>query len=357
MGVLRSRNGGKSWQPIGLAGESVYRLSYLERLGRVVAMTDRGAFYSADNGATWKRTGSGVSASMVRALGAATDGRALVAGLDRCPGGIARSSDDGKTWQIAEIREPGLYYGLGVDTIVEAVAFAPSRPRRVYAGTIDAVLRSDNSGAAWTRSRFPDYVSGGHVVALAVHPTDPDLVFAGGAHGLMRSRDGARTWTAAGAGADLTAVVFDPGRPSRMLAASWFGGLARSSDTGASWSFIPGTDFLRASALAIDPRDGELVLASSMWDDTIYRSVDGGANWAQSNAGIEGIVRSLAFAADGSEVVAAGDGGVFRSVDRGKTWQRVPEGPSNARAVVLQLGGVVHAGTDVGVFSSPQVSP
>lgn len=356
-GVLRSRDGGKTWKPVPLLGETVYRLSYLPALGRVVALTASGAFYSRDFGTTWQRTGSGVAASRVKALTTAgRNDRILVAGLEACPSGLARSADGGRTWTIQEIRKPGVHHSPGSGAEIEALASAPSRPLRVYAVGMDQVLRSEDGGLTWKHFSFNDGISGGRSAAVVVHPTNPDLVFVAGQHGLSRSSNGGRTWSG---GLheypfnDMSAVAFAPGQPERMLAASWYGGLTRSADTGATWEPIPGTDFLRASALAFDPRNPDVVLASTLFDDIrIYRSTDGGTTWEASDIGTEGTIRHLTFSTDGTEVVAAGEGGVFLSRDGGRTWQRVEGAPAPAKAIALQKNGILHVGTDAGVVSS-----
>jgi len=354
-GVLRSRDGGRTWQPLSLRGETVYRLSYLPALGRVVALTGRGAFQSSDLGTTWKRTGDGVAASRVTALASAdATGKILVAGLQDCLGGIAHSADRGQTWQIEEIRAPGVRTGA---TDVDVLASAPSMPLRMYAGVMDDVLRSNDGGVTWAHSSFNDGIGGGHSAAIAVHPTNPNLVFIAGQHGLSQSRDGGRTWR--GGLHDypfneMSAVAFDAGQPQRMLAASWYGGLFRSTDTGATWKPIAGTDFLRVGVLAIDPHDSRVVLAAALFDDVrVSRSADGGATWAPSDIGIEGRILGLAFAADGAAVVAGGDGGIFKSRDGGQTWQKIDDGPASARAILLQRNGILRVGTNAGVVSSP----
>jgi photosystem II stability/assembly factor-like uncharacterized protein len=346
-GILRSRDGGVTWQPSGLAGEAVYDIAFLPAIGRVVVMTARGAFYSTDLGKSWKRTGAGVAASRVRSIAAAANGSTLVAGLEQCPGGIARSADGGATWHIQEMRDPTHYYGSQL-TDVEAVAIAPSRPKRVYAGTGDEVLRSDDGGVSWAHFPFNDGLTGGRTIAMAVHPTDPNVVFAAGGHGITRSRDGGRTWTHAVA--DATAVAIDPAQPQRVLATSRYGGVWRSLDGGGTWALIPGTDFLRVAALAIGPKNPELVLASSLYEDRLYRSDDFGTHWAPSDVGIDGVIRGLSFSADASDVVAVGDTGVFRSTDRGRTWVRVPGAPAVGRTVARQ-GTLLHVATDIGVVS------
>ncbi|HET9767857.1 MAG TPA: hypothetical protein VFS60_13460 [Thermoanaerobaculia bacterium] len=356
-GVARSSDGGRTWQASGLVGETVVGLSYLPASGRVVALTERGAFYSSDLGRTWRRTGAGIAASDVLSITAVgSDRKVLVAGLERCPGGIARSPDGGATWQIQELRDAGRVGGSYLSEPT-AIAVAPSRPSRVYAAAMDHVLRSDDAGITWAAHGFADSISGGRAAGIAVHPTDPEIVFVAGQHGLSRSRDGGRTWSG---GLheypynDMSAVVFDPTQPQRLLAASWYGGLTRSVDGGVSWEPIAGTEDLRIGVLAIDPHDANLVLGAVLYDDdlNLLRSDDGGAHWAPSNVGIEGTVRGLTFSANGAEVVAAGDGGVFRSADRGRTWQPVPGSPP-ARAILRQTNGTLHVATGAGVLSLP----
>jgi len=358
-GILRSRDGGKTWQPLSLLGETVYELRYLPAVGRVVALARSGAFSSSDLGTTWERTGSGVAASRVTSLAAiGAGGQVLVAGLEDCSRGIARSADGGKTWQLQETRAPGENHGASGPWDVLSLASAPSKPLRVYAITTNNLLRSDNGGITWTQNGG---INGQHSAVVAVHPTNPDLVFVAGQNGLSRSLDGGRTWSVVLSDYpfnDMTTVAFDPGQPQRLLAASWYGGLTRSLDGGATWQPVPGTDFLRMDAIAVHPRDSNLMLASSLFVSpsegiaSLYRSVDGGSTWVPSDAGIEGAIRGLTFSADGAEVAAVGDEGVFRSTDGGLNWQRVEGGPAGARAIVFQGNGILSVGTNEGVFSS-----
>ncbi len=358
-GILRSRDGGKTWEPLSLLGETVYELRYLPAVGRAVALARSGAFYSSDLGTTWKRTGSGVAAARVTSLAAiGVGGRVLVAGLEDCSRGIARSADGGKTWQLQETRAPGGYYGASVRSDVLSLASAPSRPLRLYAITTNGLLRSDNGGITWTQNGG---IGGGDSAAVAVHPTNPDLVFVAGQNGLSRSLDGGRNWSVVLSEYpfnDMTTVVFDPSQPQRMLAASWNGGLTRSLDGGATWQPVAGTDFLRLDTIAVHPSNSNLMLASSLFASpsqgiaSLYRSVDGGSTWVPSDTGLEGAIRGLTFSADGAEVVAVGDEGVFRSTDGGSNWQRVDGGPAGARAIALQGNGALSVGTDQGVFSS-----
>lgn len=356
-GILRSRDGGRTWLPLPLLGETVYRLSYLPSVGRMVAHSQRSTFYSSDLGSTWKRTGNGVAASQIRSLTSAGAGeRILVAGLEGCVGGIARSGDGGNSWQLIDTRVRGVYYGYPSD--VQVVASAPSLPSRIYAVSGDQILRSDNGGVSWMHFQFGDAISGGISFAIAVHPTQPNLVFIAGGHGLSRSADGGRTWSGGQHEFpfnDMNTVAFEPGHPERMLAASFYGGLYRSTDTGTTWQPVSGSEFMHFSGLAFDPRNPSVVLARTPFEDArILRSADGGATWALSEFGTEGYLTALTFSADGAAAVAAGDAGAFLSRDGGQTWSRIDGAPSAVRALVLPANGTLQLGTARdGVVSNP----
>ncbi|HXU34102.1 MAG TPA: YCF48-related protein, partial [Thermoanaerobaculia bacterium] len=320
----------------------------------------RGTFYSTDLGSTWKRTGKGVAASRIRSLASAGVGeRILVAGLENCTGGIARTSDGGNTWQLIDTRVRGQNYGYPSD--VQVVASAPSLPGRVYAVSGDSVLRSDNGGASWEHFHFADGISGGASLAIAVHPTDPDLIFIAGGHGLSRSADGGRTWSGGLSEYpfnNMTTVAFEPGHPDRMLSASSAGGLFRSTDTGAHWQLIPGTETRFFQELAFDPRHPNVVLGRTTFENSrILRSTDGGTTWDLSDDSVmEGFLTSLAYSPDGTAAVAGGDEGVYLSRDGGQTWIPVEGAPTDVSAILPQANGTLRIGTlSQGVASSPSI--
>ena len=70
-------------------------------------------------------------------------------------------------------------------------------------------------------------------------------------------------------------------------------------------------------AIAVDPGDSLLLFAST--DDGLYRSVDGGASWQPSGAGLGGLDVTSLLAAGGRWWTGT-DSGVFVSDDQGSTW-------------------------------------
>lgn len=153
----------------------------------------------------------------------------------------------------------------------------------------------------------------------------------------------------------IAGVVASPSDPGRYFAAGASGGIWRSDDAGASWrplgDRLPTT---ACGAIALDPRDEDVVYVGSgeanfayhsLYGAGIYRSSDGGESWqvlAESRFAGRTISR-LAVGEDGVVWAAVGraggtsDGfegarghpdrrgplGLFRSTNDGKTWRRV----------------------------------
>jgi hypothetical protein len=131
-------------------------------------------------------------------------------------------------------------------------------------------------------------------------------------------------------------ISVNPANPQDILTAGVAGGIWRTSNAGASWSVID--DFmanLAVTSIVRHPGAPTTLLAGtgegffnadSIRGAGIFRSTDNGASWSQlgSTTGSQfHWVNRLAFATDGSAVVAATRSGLFRSTDLGTTWSQV----------------------------------
>jgi photosystem II stability/assembly factor-like uncharacterized protein len=137
---------------------------------------------------------------------------------------------------------------------------------------------------------------GGDVASLAIDPRQSDRLFAGTHDGqLYRSTDGGVTWRRAkpglrAAGYQLTVILFDRERPSVI--------------------------YVGAKQIK-DARD-------DVSGGSIFRSSDGGETWHEletmKGRSVRGLVQS---AQDGNVLAAAARDGIYRTLDRGRTWQRI----------------------------------
>jgi photosystem II stability/assembly factor-like uncharacterized protein len=274
------------------------------------------------------------------------------------PVGLFRSTDAGETWSLV----PGLPQVDATD-----VAFDPANPAIVYVGIgrifghpDNAVYRSTDGGATWTRLTLPRTTLGrigfatapGIVLAVLVNPADA-LGGSATTLGVARSTNAGQTWTfTTGVGgapygwyfARLGLNPFDP-----AVAYSGEVGLYRSTTGGQSFgsASVPHPD---VHAFAWDAA-GRLIAGT---DGGVYRSDTGsGAPTISRNAGL-GIIQmyaGLSTHPTDDRVFLAGlqdNGSVIRRPDSpGKFWSSVTGGdggwtqisPHNPAVMLTQSQG------------------
>lgn len=237
---------------------------------------------------------------------ALAEGWIFVGGVE----GLARSGDGGASWQLATLH--------GTASSIAAIAASPgfAQDHAALAATLDGgVLRTENAGESWAASNFG--LSDFEVTALLW--LSADVVLAGTNGGVYRSPNGGRAWRAAGGseGQPVAALVQLPA--GGVLAALENGGFLLSAD-GANWtaqaSNLPADT--QPSALIVTD-DGSLILGAA--NGGIFRSVDGGASWQMVHSS-----EVFALAANGGQVCAGTGTGLLVSTDGGSSF--APASPS-----------------------------
>lgn len=166
-------------------------------------------------------------------------------------GGIWETTDAGATWAARSDQQPSLYTG--------ALAFDPSAPATVYAGTGEGdqgggvntgagLLRSTDGGASWA-PRDAGFFAGHGFFDVIVDPLNGQNLVAATTRGVFRSTDGGQNWT-------VGTVVGAPGTQRNVL--TW------------SISMHP--------PVAANANSTQEVLAGA--SDGVWVSNDGGVTWA-----------------------------------------------------------------------------
>jgi photosystem II stability/assembly factor-like uncharacterized protein len=302
-----------------------------------------GNFLSTDGGRTWTVASQDCTGAQVRdiAVDPTAAGRVVAAGRS----GLFASHNGGGEWL-------GLNYPPAASMEWNAVAVDPRNPQHMLAANNwnNMILQSHDAGHMWraTNTAFGEGVRvGWRVVAFA--PSDPMTVYAGSAgffsagtfdgsmpgRGIYVSRDGGTIWAEANddssRDAHVTSVAIDPGNLQTVYAATSDHGLLKSTNGGQRWTAtsqrMGGSQ--QMLSVAIHPSDSKIVYAGQ-WQGGLYRSVDGGTTWTSSAAGMnpEATVSDIVFDPTNPQVMYAADvhSGVYRSVNGGATWTAASTG-------------------------------
>ncbi len=251
---------------------------------------------------------------------------------------------------------------------VMAIAVNPKNKFEYYVGVASGgVWKTVNDGTTWT----PVFDKEGSysIGWVALDPNDPAVVWVGAGEsnsqrsvaygdGIYRSDDGGKNWQNLGLkkSEHIGRVVIDP-RDSKVVYVAAEGplwgpggdrGLYKSADGGKTWkAVLTISENTGVVDVAIDPSNPDIVYAAAYQrrrhvftlidggpESAIYKSTDAGATWNKLKSGLPSVdmgrIGLAVSAVDPSVVYATieaadGKGGIFRSNDRGATWERQNE--------------------------------
>jgi photosystem II stability/assembly factor-like uncharacterized protein len=351
----RSGRGGREVAAAGLAPDSV-------RYVRAPAYL---------RGLRWRLVGPFRGGRAVAVAGDPTDQRVFYFGAVN--GGVWKSRNGGGSWE-------NISDGRSTISSVGAIALAPSDPNVIYVGGGEAdwredltygdgVYRSTDAGETWTHLGL---AQAQHIARIVVDPRDPDRAYVAAmghafgpnaTRGVFRTTDGGKGWQKVLFLDDSTGAIdlaMDPANPRILYAAMWRmqrlpwgfiggggrSGLWKSLDGGDTWSELtfntgmPDSPVGRigVSVSPANPRRVYAVIECPPEDSTggVYRSDDAGRTWQRVNSDQKFMVRpwyySVITADPGDEhAVYVMNLSTWRSVDDGKTFTelRVPHGDTH----------------------------
>lgn len=248
-------------------------------------------------------------------------------------------------------------------------AGSPGRPNEYYFGATGGGLWKTTDGGNEWAPVTDGQITSSSVGAVAIAETNPDIVYIGMGEvqlrgsitqgdGVYKTKDGGKTWRHLGLKETqaVARIRIHPTNPDIVYVAALghpYGeneerGVFRSKDGGNTWDKVLYVSNKAGAVDLIIDRNNPKVLYASTWqvyrkawkmwgggpDCKLWKSVDGGDTWIDltNNPGMPvgplGKIGVTVSPADSNRVwaiVEANEGGVFRSDDAGKTWQRTNE--------------------------------
>ncbi len=351
-GVFKTTNGGTAWVEVLHRPNDYFPVTAMAlapSLPDTVYVAAVNRFYRSENGGvSWSwfpLETDGASVGIPIAL-SVDPSNPNVLYLNSYIGGVFKSSDGGRTWDISSQGYTGAQISdVGTDL---------SQPSRVYALGRMGVASSDTAGREWrylNRDATQGFLEG---AGLSVHPANPnDLLIANRMNGFVfRTTDGGEHWEFVhdafprdsypanvhglvqfSRNSSYPEVIYAAGR---MAAETWginswtrSIGVLKSTDGGSHW--MPTTNGLPAdlniNAVSVHPTDPNVVLAGTLHDG-VYRTTNGGLQWAKLGHAFAEDVRAVRFDLHNPAVLYAGAErlGFFVSTNSGQTWRNASTG-------------------------------
>jgi photosystem II stability/assembly factor-like uncharacterized protein len=264
--------------------------------------------------------------------------------------GLYKSTDAGKTWAYAGLRDTQVIGRIIVD---------PKNPDRLFVAALGhifgpnserGIFRSSDGGKTWEKVLYVDDKTGGSDVAF--QPGNPQVMYAGmwqayrkpwimesggAGSGLFKSTDGGSTWTRLTGnglpegilGRVNVAPTSNPNRIYAMIEAKK-GGLFRTDDGGKTWALINDRNDYKQRAwyfntVFADPKDPDVVY---VLNTALYRSKDAGKVFKDLHAPHGDDHELWIDPTNTKRMINGNDGGATITVDGGETWSSIMNQPT-----------------------------
>jgi uncharacterized repeat protein (TIGR01451 family) len=318
--------------------------------------------YKSTNGAgQWSPSASGLTASTASSVTIDPgNSNTIYAGTNY---GVFKSIDSGSSWVLTGGTPP-----VNAPPAATVVAVDPTNSATIYVGASNGIYKSTDGGTVYTQKNTGFFSSS--VLAVAINPTTPTTIYAGTQLNPWRSTNGGDTWTPittgiTGGSVRVNDIVIDPSDPAIVYIATNHG-LFKSTDGGTSWSALNQANFsfVEFRALTIDALNPQTLYAGSgVGAESMYKTIDGGANWTVSSTGLtytfggltlNPLVNSIAVdpVTTTTVYVATSGGALYKSTDAGGHWS--PSNTSFLNSIALDVvidrnnPATVYAATSIG---------
>lgn len=275
--------------------------------------------------------------------------------------GVLKSTDGGNTWNPT-----GLSFSVSNFVRCNRIIIDPSNSDHLIVATNAGLYRTTDAGANWTS------VLGGNYKDVQWKHGDSNAVFAvGDGDNFFYSTDNGANWTQSTSGLPTSgisrfALTSSESSPNTLYILAGgndqgFYGYYRSTDSGLNWTAMStaaggapnilgwdvgggdtGGQAWYDLATACDPNDPNTVYTGGV---NTWKSTDGGATWtivghwygAGGNPYVHADVHGMYFIPGTTTLLVACDGGIFRTLNGGGTFQDISNNMEIAQIYKLSL--------------------
>ncbi|HEY4344896.1 MAG TPA: YCF48-related protein [Parvibaculum sp.] len=231
--------------------------------------------------------------------------------------------------------------------------------RLVAVGQFGHVIYSDDGGESWVQAKSVPT----QVTLTSVYFVNDKIGFAGGHDStVIRTDDGGVNWTLAYHNAEsqspIMSVWFE--NENHGFAMGAFSFVIETQDGGKNWtqrSLVAGSQEDSHLNKVFATKQGTVLVAAEF--GKVYRSTDQGKTFTEINTGYEGSFWGGMSLKDGSALIYGMRGNVYRTTDDGVTWAKIDSGTDksvgggveldNGTIVLVGLQGYVGYSTDNGL--------
>jgi photosystem II stability/assembly factor-like uncharacterized protein len=257
---------------------------------------------------------------------------------------------------------------------VRSLIVAPDNADLFYLGTSDGqIYRSSDGTRTWQRLKPGLGHRGLSLDYIIIDPRDTKIMYAGAyavsygneAQGVYKSQDGGDSWKLLKQtkGLSIYALAMAPS-DSNFLIAGAKSGVFRSTDAGDSWERISPeghAEIRNVNSAAIDPRNTDIIFIGT--NHLPWKTGDGGKSWTQTGYKAVGMIDDTDIMGicinptNNNLVYMNGCSGIYRSVNGGEKWSKLPGIPFSARRTYALLPhparpNIIFAGTSEGLWRS-----
>ncbi|NIV30169.1 MAG: hypothetical protein GWN58_11930 [Anaerolineae bacterium] len=318
-GLYRSTNGGDAWTQVSSALPDVdfYSVAFAPSDPTIAyAGGFNWVYRSDDTGASWANADASFPALYVQGLAIhpTSPSTVLVGANYVIWGGVYRRTVDGNPFVMSAT-------GM-TDTFVLDIEQDPNDADTLYAATWGGgAFRSEDGGLTWVATLPYAYV---YTLEATQGPTGT-ILYAGtfyNTYGVLKSWDRGNNWKEISKyySSDISFDIKSlDGGPDNLVAATGYG-VEYSSDGGVTWNNSSGLDQGVVLKLAQSPLDPTRLLAAT-YGGGVWNSTSSGVGWAEASLGLGSqYVYDVAYAPWDLNTAYAATLGVYRTGNGGASW-------------------------------------